>query len=70
MTSWQPSIPNNQLVRSTPSPFNRLDASDRYLKLDVESYWESLSITGLQVYEQVYHEAADEDGKVRCKYDP
>lgn len=25
---------------------------------------------GLQVYEQVYHEAADEDGKVRCKYDP
>jgi len=70
MTRWQPSTPSNQLVRSTSSPFNSLDASDRYLKLDVESYWESLSITGLQVYEQVYQEAADKDGKVRCKYEP
>ncbi|KAL8790161.1 MAG: hypothetical protein Q9195_006488 [Heterodermia aff. obscurata] len=62
--SWQSSVALSHTEHLSSSPFSALDASARFLRPDVKSYWDSLTLDGLEVYEKMYQRVADDDGKV------
>lgn len=64
--SWQSPVASNHNEHLSSSPLNALDDSARFLRLDVKSYWDSLTLQGLEVYEEMYRRVADDDGQVSC----
>jgi hypothetical protein len=55
--------------RPKASAFMALDDSPKFVKPNVEPYWERLTVDALKVYESIYEAASDpKTSLVNCKF--